>query len=92
MEVLEGSYGSTNSIKRVCGANLPSENDYRTVRSKGSSLLVYMHTDDANENRGFAASHQGEYNLIFNIFNLFPWFLLVTIHGLNEISLPFLNS
>ena len=92
MEVLEGSYGSTNSIKRLCGANLPFENDYRTVLSNGSSLLVHMHTDDANEKRGFAASHQGEYNLILNLLNLFPWFLLVTIHGLNEISLPFLNS
>ena len=60
MEVLEGSYGSTDSIKRLCGANPPFENEYRTVRSKGSSLLVHMHTDDANENRGFAAGHQGE--------------------------------
>ena len=79
MEVLEGSYGSTSSIKRLCGQNLPFENDYRTVRSEGSSLLVHMHTDNANENRGFAASHEGEYNLIFNIFNLLPWFLLTFV-------------
>lgn len=60
VEVLEGSYGSTDTIKRLCGANLPYRDEYRVVRSKGSSLLVHMHTDDANENRGFAASHQGE--------------------------------
>ena len=92
MEVLEGSYGSTDSIKRFCGENLPSGNEYSTVRSNSSLLLVHMHTDDTNEKRGFAASHQGEYHLIFNIFNLFPWLLSITIHGLNEISLPFLNS
>ena len=78
MEVLEGSYGSTNSINRLCGENLPSENDYRTVRSKGSSLLVHMHTDDANEKRGFAVSHQGEYNMIFNISFMFKFISLVS--------------
>jgi len=73
VEVLEGSYGSNDSIKRICGANLPFEDEYRIFRSKGSSLLVHMHTDDANEKRGFAANHQGEYeNLIFNNFVLFP--------------------
>ena len=82
VEVLEGSYGSTDSLKRLCGANLPFTDEYRVVRSKGSSLLVHMHTDAANQNRGFAASHQGEYKLVLNI----------TIHGLNEISLPFLTS
>ena len=71
VEVLEGSYGSNDSIKRLCGANIPFQDEYRTVRSNGSSLLVHMHTDDADENRGFSASHQGEYNLIFNIFVLF---------------------
>jgi len=60
MEFLEGSYGSTDSIKRLCGANLPFGNEYRRVRSKGSSLLLHMHTDPANENRGFVAVHQGE--------------------------------
>ena len=92
VEVLEGSYGSTDSIKRLCGESLSFDTEYRTVRSKGSSLLVHLHTDDANENRGFAASHQGEYNLIFNIFNLLPWLLGITIHGLNEISLLFMKS
>jgi len=58
--ILEGSYGSTDTIKRICGANLPFEDEYRKVRSHGSSLLVQMHTDDANQNRGFAANHQGE--------------------------------
>ena len=82
MEVLEGSYGSTDSLKSLCGANLPFTDEYRVVRSKGSSLLVHMHTDAANQNRGFVASHQGEYKLVLNI----------TIHGLNEISLPFLTS
>ena len=80
MEVLEGSYGSTDSIKRLCGESLPIENEYRTVLSNGSSLLVHMHTDDANEKRGFAASHQGEYNLIFNIFHLLQWLLGITIN------------
>jgi len=60
VEVLEGSYGSTNPIKRICGAYLPLEDEYRKFRSKGSSLLVHMHTDDGNEKRGFAANHQGE--------------------------------
>jgi len=60
VEVLEGSFGSTRPIKRICGANLPFEDEYRMFRSKGSSLLVRMHTDDANEKRGFAANHQGE--------------------------------
>ncbi|XP_020623195.1 tolloid-like protein 1 [Orbicella faveolata] len=66
VEVLEGSYGSTDSIKRVCGANLPFEDEYRVVRSKGSSLLVHMHTDDANQNRGFAANHQGICKVTFS--------------------------
>ena len=60
VDFLEGSYGSTDSIKRFCGANLPLGNEYRRVRSKGSSLLVHMHTDAANEDRGFQAGHQGE--------------------------------
>ena len=80
MEVLEGSYGSTDSIKRLCGENPPSENEYRTVLSNGSSLLVHMHTDDANEKRGFLAGHEGEYKLIFNIFHLFPRLLGITIN------------
>jgi len=60
VEVLEGSYGSTDPIKRICGANLPFEVEYRKFRSKGSSLLLHMHTDDAHEKRGFRANHQGE--------------------------------
>ena len=71
VEVLEGSYGSNDSIKRICGANLPFDDEYRMFRSNGSSLLVHMHTDDANEKRGFAANHQGAYNLIFSNLSLF---------------------
>ena len=79
VEVLEGSYGSTDSIKRLCGRNLPFGNEHRMVRSKSSSLLVRMHTDDANQNRGFVANHQGKYNLIFNNFVLFPGYLLILV-------------
>ena len=68
MEVLEGSYGSNDSIRRLCGSSLPFEDEYRVVRSNSSLLLVHMHTDAANQDRGFAASHQGEHNLVFNIF------------------------
>ena len=58
VEIFEGSYGSTDVIKRICGLNPPSYQ--RKVRSKGNSLVVHLHTDEVNQNRGFAASHQGE--------------------------------
>lgn len=61
VEVSEGSYGNTDVIKRLCGLN-PSS-DQRTVRSKGNLLLVHLHTDDVNHNRGFFASHRGEKEL-----------------------------
>ncbi|XP_078344448.1 uncharacterized protein LOC144630040 [Oculina patagonica] len=64
VEVFEGSYGSTDVIKRLCGMNPPF--DQRTVRSKGNSLLVHLHTDDVHQNRGFLASHQGICNVNFS--------------------------
>ncbi len=61
VEVLEGSYGSTDVIKRLCSWDTPF--DQRTIRSKGNSLLVYLHTDGVNFNRGFWALHLGEKEL-----------------------------
>ena len=55
---IEGSFGSTDVIRRLCGSNqLPSNQS--TIISSSNSLLVHMHTDSVNGNRGFVADHEG---------------------------------
>ncbi|CAH3157615.1 unnamed protein product, partial [Porites evermanni] len=58
IEILDGSYGSTVVISRLCGFSLQDVDD-KTFVSSSNMLLVHMHTDNDKENRGFLAKHKG---------------------------------
>ncbi|XP_022786878.1 platelet-derived growth factor receptor alpha-like isoform X2 [Stylophora pistillata] len=67
--VMDGSFGSTNIVIRLCGTTintLSSCGGQKTMVSTTNSVLVHMHTDDKNENRGFIASYQGICKVIFS--------------------------
>lgn len=55
---MDGSYGSTVVIARLCGFSL-QDLDEKTFVSSSNMLLVHMHTDDDKGNRGFLAKHKG---------------------------------
>jgi len=55
---LDGSYGSSVVIARLCGFTL-QDVDEKTFVSSSNMLLVHMHTDNDKENRGFLAKHKG---------------------------------
>ncbi|CAH3189885.1 unnamed protein product, partial [Porites lobata] len=58
IEILDGSYGSTVVIARLCGFSL-QDVDEKTFVSSSNMLLVHMHTDNDKQNRGFLAKHKG---------------------------------
>ena len=58
IEILDGLYGSSVVITRLCGFTL-QDVDEKTFVSSSNMLLVHMHTDNDKENRGFLAKHKG---------------------------------
>ena len=79
VEIVDGSYGSTNVIARLCTSRPVGQNSFR---SKSNFLLVHMHSDSGiNSNRGFIAEHQGKY--LYQI----SWLPLTSVSGTPQADL-----
>ena len=59
VQLLDGPYGSTDVIVKLCGNALSLQDSARKFRSKSNFLLLHMHTDRDGSNRGFIARHSG---------------------------------
>ena len=59
VQLINGPYGSTDVIVKLCGNALPLEDSARKFRSKSNFLLLHMHTNRDGPNRGFIARHSG---------------------------------
>ena len=59
VQLINGPYGSTDVIVKLCGNALPLQDSARKFRSKSNFLLLHMHTNGDGSHRGFIARHSG---------------------------------
>ena len=57
VQLIDGPYGSTDVIVKLCGSSTPDS--AKKTRSKSNFLLLHMHTNSNGSHRGFIAKHSG---------------------------------